>query len=98
MRAAELCEFGAYSSALGGRNLEVAKAGKCMIHLMLETGCEQPEDLLSRVRPRGQRAVVEKVVTWVRRLCHLFLLIAAVWITWAFMGYLNTVGGKSFAE
>jgi hypothetical protein len=52
MRAAELCEFGAYSSALRGRNLAVAKAGKCMIHLMLETGCEHPEDLLSRVRPR----------------------------------------------
>ena len=41
---------------------------------------------------------MEKVVAWVRRYWHMFLLIAVVWITWALMVDLNTLDGKSFAE
>jgi hypothetical protein len=93
MRAAELCRFGAHRSALGGRNLEVAKAGEFMIHLMLETGGDRAEDLLA-----GHGAVMEKLVTWVRRHWHVFLLIAAIWMSWVFIVDLNTLGGKSFAE
>jgi len=41
---------------------------------------------------------MEKVMAWVRRYWHMFLLIAVVWITWALMVDLNTLDGKSFAE
>ena len=41
---------------------------------------------------------MEKIVAWVRRYWNMVLLIAGVWITWALMGDLNTLGGKSFAE
>ena len=57
MRAAELC---GYSGRTGQRwaagDLNVPKAVEIMIRLMLETGCERPEDLLSwaRSRVKGQ--------------------------------------------
>jgi hypothetical protein len=41
---------------------------------------------------------MEKVMAWVRRYWHMVLLIAVVWITWALMVDLNTLGGHSFAE
>jgi hypothetical protein len=41
---------------------------------------------------------MEMVVAWVRRYWHMVLLAAAIWITWAFMVDLNTLGGKSLAE
>jgi len=41
---------------------------------------------------------MEKVMAWVRRYWRIVLLIAVVWITWALMVDLNTLGGKSFAE
>ena len=46
----------------------------------------------------GQGAVMEKVTAWVRRYWHVVLLIALVWISWALMVDLNTLGGLSFAE
>jgi hypothetical protein len=46
----------------------------------------------------GQGAVIEKVMAWVRRYWHMVLLIAVVWISWALMVDLNTLGGLSFAE
>jgi len=53
VRAAELC---GYSGRTGQRwaagDLEVPKAVEIMIRLMLETGCEHPEDLLSWARSR----------------------------------------------
>jgi hypothetical protein len=51
MRAAELC---GYSGRTGQRWAagEVPKAVEIMIRLMLETGCEHPEDLLSWARSR----------------------------------------------
>ena len=53
MRAAELC---GYSGRTGQRwaagDLNVPKAVEIMIRLMLETGCEHPEDLLSWARSR----------------------------------------------
>jgi hypothetical protein len=41
---------------------------------------------------------MEEVMAWVRRYWHMVLLIAVVWITWAAMVDLNTLGGHSFAE
>ena len=49
MWAAELCGSGAQVSA---GDLKVSKAVEIMIRLMLETGCEHPEDLLSWARSR----------------------------------------------
>ena len=46
----------------------------------------------------GQGAVMAKVMAWVRRYWHMVLLIAVVWISWALMVDLNTLGGLSFAE
>jgi hypothetical protein len=41
---------------------------------------------------------MEKVMAWVRRYWHMILLIAVVWISWALMVDLNTLGGLSLAE
>ena len=53
MRAVELC---GYSARPGQRwaagDLKVPKAVEIIIRLMLETGCEHPEDLLSWARSR----------------------------------------------
>jgi hypothetical protein len=55
MRAAELC---GYSGRTGQRwaagDLNVPKAVEIMIRLMLKTGCEHPEDLLSWARGNGK--------------------------------------------
>jgi hypothetical protein len=53
MRAVELC---GYSGRAGQRwtagDLKIPKAVEIVIRLMLETGCEHPEDLLSWARSR----------------------------------------------
>ena len=52
-QAAELCGYsGRTAQRWAAGDLKVPKAVEIMIRLMLETGCEHPEDLLSWAHSR----------------------------------------------